>query len=208
MEAVPIRNRLRARFLPVDFKVPPDVCIEGEACIQKMDRNDWRSSMKGVIFALVLLTVLIHALRAWGFQFSHPPNGRLVAAGSALRVQVDPGEMPPLFGVLLTSSRGIIKSALDTQPPYEWSIKIPENYEGPLTLQATVRRYLPVPNPPQANVTVIVVFPLIRIVDQITLWTRWPTAPSRFWVFPQPHREWFLPTPHGRMLALDPPEQR
>jgi len=86
-----------------------------------------------------------------------------VPAGSTLEVEIDTGEITPLLSVLFTTSRGIVKARLDSLKPYKWSIKIPKNYYGPLTLRAVGRRYYPIPNPPRASVTIFVVSPVIRI---------------------------------------------
>lgn len=123
--------------------------------------------MKRRSLFIVFLLFGLQASNVLAFRFSSHEDGSVIPAGSTIKVTVDPGDIPPLFGVLLTSARGIIKTKLDSLMPYEWSIKIPEHYFGPLTLWATGRRYTPIPNPPQASVTLFVVFPAIPLDSAI-----------------------------------------
>lgn len=97
------------------------------------------------------------------FEFSTLSNGERVTAGSTIEVKIDPGDIPPLFGVLFMASRGVVEARLDSSPPFDWSIQIPKDYYGPLTLWAVGRRYYPVPDSPRASVTIFVVFPALRL---------------------------------------------
>ena len=119
--------------------------------------------MKKFSLFIFVLFIELQSSNVFAFQFNSHENGSVVHAGSTIKVTVDPGDIPPLFGVLLISTHGIVKAKLDSLLPYEWSIKIPEHYFGPLTLWAIGRRYLPIPNPPQANLTLFIVFPAIRL---------------------------------------------
>jgi len=119
--------------------------------------------MKHCVAAAFFLSIFTLASPAKAFNFTQPSEGDIVIAGSRLKVVIDPGKNDPLFGVLLTSSRGIVQSKLDSLPPFKWSITIPMGYFGPLTLRATGRRYAPVPNPPSASVTIFVVYPAIPV---------------------------------------------
>lgn len=90
-----------------------------------------------------------------------------MVAGSTIKVRIEPGDIDPLFGVLLSiSPAGIMKSTLDSLMPFEWSIKIPVDYHGPLRLEAVGRRYVPVPNPPRTTLTVRVVLGGFSISNQ------------------------------------------
>lgn len=121
---------------------------------------------KGIILYLIFIVVCmvvpeeIGPSRVWAFRFISPSNGEVVEAGDSLKIRIDPGEGPPLFGVLLMVSRGVSPSKLDSLPPYEWSIQVPKTYIGPLTFWAVARRYYPVPNPPRAAVTINVIHPI------------------------------------------------
>lgn len=119
--------------------------------------------MRTVVFlSLFFLTFLI-AIPVRAFRFTEPVDGAVVSAGSEIHVRLDPGKIDPLFGVLLTISRGIVKPKLDSLLPFKWLVKIPENYTGPLTLRAIGRRYTPIPNPPRTSITIYVDFPKIKI---------------------------------------------
>jgi len=122
--------------------------------------------MKWTFLFFLMAFIGLKASDAQAFRFSSPEEGRIVVAGSTLKVKIDPGDLSPLFGVLLSANRGIIKAHLDSSMPYEWTLEIPIAYHGPLTLWATVRRYIPVPNPPQTSVTFYVVFPLLLLEDR------------------------------------------
>ncbi len=119
--------------------------------------------MKKIVGAIFIFSFCMVASAAQAFQFKTLVNGTMITAGSTITVTIDPGDIPTLFGVLLTTSRGIVKASLDSLSPFRWSIEIPKDYYGPLTLRATGRRYYPIPNPPQTSVTVFVVFPVITI---------------------------------------------
>jgi len=120
--------------------------------------------MPRILMAL-LISMVISSSSAGAFDFARPSEGDVVVAGSRLKVLIDPGKIDPLFGVLLTASRGIVKPKLDSLPPFKWELIIPDDYYGPLSLRATGRRYTPVPNPPSASVTIFVVYPAIQIQD-------------------------------------------
>ncbi len=117
------------------------------------------------IIVLIFLVAIFGARtsNSAAFSFSSPKEGHIIAAGTTLKVSVDPGDLPPLFGVLLISNQGIIKAHLDSSMPFEWTIQIPLNFHGPLTLRAIGRRYIPVPNPPQTSVTIHVVFAVLPL---------------------------------------------
>lgn len=115
-------------------------------------------------------------------------------AGATIKIRVDPGDIPPLFGVLLTTTRGVIKARLDSLLPYEWSVKIPETYYGPLTFEAIGRRYNPVPNPPRTSITIFVVFPVIRLDDRYHIEPSSVITVSSHRVSPLRGRGW--PGPH------------
>ncbi len=128
--------------------------------------------MKGPLFFLIFFSIFMSALSAAvtpanAFQFTSPVEGEKVFAGSTIKVRIEPGDIDPLFGVMLIiSPAGIMQSKLDSLMPFEWSIKIPEDFHGPLRLEAVGRRYIPVPNPPRTTITVMVVLGVISISSE------------------------------------------
>lgn len=120
--------------------------------------------MKRFHYTLVFFSLFLSVSLANAFQFSSPTKGEKVVAGSTIEVKVEPGDISPLFGVLLSSSpQGLIEAKLDSSMPFKWKIKIPEHFHGPLTLRAVGRRYVPIPNPPMTTITFMVVLPAISI---------------------------------------------
>ncbi|MFQ5588360.1 MAG: hypothetical protein ACE5F7_05925 [Nitrospiria bacterium] len=119
--------------------------------------------MRKVFFAIVFTTTILNIAPAPAFEISTLSEGEVVMAGSTVTVKIDPGDIPPLFGVLLMTSRGVVKTRLDSLPPFKWSIEIPANYYGPLTFWAIGRRFYPIPNPPRTSVTILVVSPAIPV---------------------------------------------
>jgi len=120
--------------------------------------------MKRHLFSLILFAIFLNCSPVNAFQFITPSEGEKVPAGSTIKVRIEPGDIDPLFGVMLSiTPAGIIESKLDSLMPFEWSIKIPDNFHGPLTLRAVGRRYTPIPNPPRTAITVMVVLPAISI---------------------------------------------
>lgn len=116
-----------------------------------------------IITSFALMILLCGTPFVWAFEFSTLSNGDRVEAGSTIKVKIDPGDIPPLFGVLFMASRGLVEGRLDSSAPFDWSIQIPKDYYGPLTFWAVGRRYYPVPDPPRASVTIFVVFPALRL---------------------------------------------
>lgn len=95
------------------------------------------------------MKLVIGIVLAWGalnwnadaraFRFISPADGAVVAAGSTLRIEVDPEGVDGLIAVLFTASLGILKERLDAFPPWSWTLQIPANYLGPVTFSATGR---------------------------------------------------------------------
>lgn len=120
-----------------------------------------------IILGLVLV-FLLGTWRAWlpeaeGFRISSPQEGLRVEAGSAIQVMVDPEGAGPLVGVLFDAAgngRGF-GGDFDVLPPYEWTLNIPKEYVGPLTMSA-VGQVLgqKTGQPPQAKVTIMVMLPV------------------------------------------------
>ncbi len=119
--------------------------------------------MKKILGSILMILLCLPPPFVRAFEFSTLSNGDRVTAGSTIEVKIDPGDIPPLFGVLFMASRGLVEARLDSSPPFDWSIQIPKDYYGPLTLWAVGRRYYPVPDPPRASVTIFVVFPALRL---------------------------------------------
>ena len=117
----------------------------------------------GLFVVAVMTSLMATADPVNAFEITTPPDGATVFAGSRLKVRVDPGDIPILFGVVLTSAPGVIKPKFDPLMPFEWEITIPAHYYGPLTLMAIGRRYIPIPNPPHAEITIDVVYPAITV---------------------------------------------
>lgn len=119
--------------------------------------------MKKIASAIFILFIGMTPSLTQAFEFKEISNGTIITAGSTITVTIDPGDIPILFGVLFTISRGIVKAKLDSLSPFNWAIEIPKDFYGPLILRATGRRYYPIPNPPQTSVTLFVVLPAITI---------------------------------------------
>jgi len=123
--------------------------------------------MSRYYIVLIFFSIVLSAPITNAFQFSAPAKDEKVFAGSTIKVRIEPGNIDPLFGVMLTvSPAGIIKSKLDSLMPFEWSIKIPEHFHGPLRLEAVGRRYVAMPNPPRTTRTLIVILPAISISNR------------------------------------------
>ncbi len=119
--------------------------------------------MGKIMRTLVFLGLILMPTFARAFEFSFPKENQRVTAGSTIKATVDLGETDPPFGVLFVASPGLIASKLDSRARFEWSIKIPPDYYGPLTLWAVVRRYFPIAYSENATVTIFVVRPALRV---------------------------------------------
>ncbi len=111
----------------------------------------------------MLLVMTLSVSPVFAFQFSTLSEGEVVAAGATIKVEVDPGDIPTLFGVLLMTSRGVVEGSLDSLAPFSWMITVPPDYYGPLTFWAVGRRYYPIANPPQTQVTIFVTSSPMRL---------------------------------------------
>ena len=103
---------------------------------------------------------VMHPTSVWTFSITSPVEGEVVEAGSTIEVRVDRGDAGVLVGVLFGVAARGIGGDFDVLPPYKWTVKIPENYVGPLTFNAVGRVFgQKTGEPPQARVTVMVTLP-------------------------------------------------
>lgn len=116
-----------------------------------------------IITTLGFVGFIFIASFAQAFEFSAPSDGEIVTAGSLIKATVDLGDLPLPFGVLFSAPWGILTPKLDSTAPFKWEIEIPEDYYGPLTLWAIVRRYVPIAYSPSTSVTIFVVRPALQV---------------------------------------------
>jgi len=107
---------------------------------------------------------------AEGFRISSPQEGLKVEAGSAIQVTVDPEGAGPLVGVLFDAAGGGqgFGGDFDVLPPYTWTLKIPKEYVGSLTVSAAGQVLgQKTGQPPQAKVTIMVMLPAATTLKRL-----------------------------------------
>ncbi|MEC4678315.1 MAG: hypothetical protein VST69_06130 [Nitrospirota bacterium] len=118
----------------------------------------------GKIFTTLVFVIFVFISDfAQAFEFDFPLEGEIVTAGTTLQAKINLGDFPIPFGVLFSAPQGISSTKLDSTAPFKWTLKIPADYYGPLTLWAVVRRYVPIAYSPSTSVTVFVIRPALKL---------------------------------------------